>query len=186
MLVGTKEVSLSFFLFCCSASSLALASSVEMMFFIFALEAKKILIVRKGSRLRSARCMDLENTNSTAVASDAVFERGGSAIETDTLSQRQNGSSYLEAGPIFSAGHKEVLQKAARLRSQKSLFPEVTGWSCTKPWGWCNQPQDQSDQSRTRLNPIPSQTGNVASRHSAALPAKSCSSWQSWPAPTDL
>lgn len=41
MLVGTKEVSLSFFLFCCSASSLALASSVEMMFFIFALEGKK-------------------------------------------------------------------------------------------------------------------------------------------------
>lgn len=43
MLVGTKEVSLSFFLFCCSASSLALASSVEMMFFIFALEEKQIL-----------------------------------------------------------------------------------------------------------------------------------------------
>lgn len=43
MLVGTKEVSLSFFLFCCSANSLALASSVEMMFFIFALEEKQIL-----------------------------------------------------------------------------------------------------------------------------------------------
>lgn len=43
MLVGTKEVSLSFFLFCCSASNLALASSVEMMFFIFALEEKQIL-----------------------------------------------------------------------------------------------------------------------------------------------
>ena len=37
MLVGTNEVSLSFFLFCCSASRRALASSVEMMFFIFAL-----------------------------------------------------------------------------------------------------------------------------------------------------
>lgn len=80
MLVGTKEVSLSFFLFCCSASSLALASSVEMMFLIFALEEKKkSVIVRKGSRHRSAKCMDLEDSNSTAVASDAVFERGGSA-----------------------------------------------------------------------------------------------------------
>lgn len=90
MLVGTKEVSLSFFLFCCSASSLALASSVEMMFFIFALEGKKTnsVIARKGSRHRSAKCMDLENSNSTAVASDAVFERGGSAIETDILFQR--------------------------------------------------------------------------------------------------
>lgn len=91
MLVGTKEVSLSFFLFCCSASSLALASSVEMMFFIFALEGRKknnSAIARNGSRHRSAKCMDLENSNSTAVASDIVFERGGSAIEADTLFQR--------------------------------------------------------------------------------------------------
>lgn len=79
MLVGTKEVSLSFFLFCCSASSLALASSVEMMFFIFALEEKQkkkySVIVRKGSRHRSAKWMDLEASNSTAVPSDVVFER---------------------------------------------------------------------------------------------------------------
>lgn len=40
MFVGTKEVSLSFFLFCCSANSLALASSVKIMFFIFALKRK--------------------------------------------------------------------------------------------------------------------------------------------------
>lgn len=62
MFVGTKEVSLSFFLFCCSASSLAFASSVEMMFLIFALEGKKIIIFKnknnkiifkKGNRQRN-------------------------------------------------------------------------------------------------------------------------------------
>lgn len=85
MLVGTKEVSLSFFLFCCSASSLALASSVEMMFFIFALEGKENTSVIERVAGRSATYMDLEDSNSTAVTCDAVFEREGSAIETDTL-----------------------------------------------------------------------------------------------------
>lgn len=133
MLVGTKEVSLSFFLFCCSASSLALASSVEMMFFIFALEEKQkkkySVIVRKGSRHRSAKWMDLEASNSTAVPSDVVFERGGSATETDTLFQRQNGSSHLCASLQCRAQRGPAESCWGQVTEVKSLFPEVMGWS---------------------------------------------------------
>lgn len=89
MLVGTKDVSLSFFLFCCSASSLALASSVEIMFFIFALEEKQrkkpSFVFRKGIKHRCAKWMDSGDSHSTAMLFDVFFERGGSAIETDAL-----------------------------------------------------------------------------------------------------
>lgn len=100
MLVGTKEVSLSFFLFCCSASSLALASSVEMMFLIFALEENRNLPEPERGRAEGVGLGGLK-----------------CSLRQEALPQRQKlwfkGKS--EALPLgassVSAGHKLLLQK---------------------------------------------------------------------------
>lgn len=79
--VGGNKGSFAVFLFVlllCQQLGLGLFSRDDVFDFCTR-RKKKSVIVRKGSRHRSAKCMDLEDSNSTAVASDAVFERGGSA-----------------------------------------------------------------------------------------------------------
>lgn len=62
------------------------------------------------------------------------FLREEAVLHKQTLCFKGKKEAPIFVHP-FSAGHKGVLQKAAGVRSQKSLFPEVTGWSCTEPWG---------------------------------------------------
>lgn len=115
MLVGTKEVSLSFFLFCCSASSLALASSVEMMFFIFALEEKQrkkySCVFRKGSRQRRAQWMDF------GVVTAQLWYLMCFLRQTLCFKGRREADIFRASSD--SAGHKLFLQQAARFKSQE-------------------------------------------------------------------
>lgn len=88
--VGGNKGSFAVFLFVllfCQQLGLGLFSRDDVFYFCTR-RKKNSVIVRKGSRHRNGKCMDLEDSNSTAVAPDAVFERGGRAMETDTLFQR--------------------------------------------------------------------------------------------------